>query len=195
MTFRKGLMNPAACRAAQIQGAAVRWRDQRALWELGVKRCWRCHEIKPFDEFHIVRGKRNGRHGVCKPCRSQEAQQYRVQRAEYGKAHYLKHRDRHARQSQLNQWKRKYGLSEADIVALGVRQAWRCGICETSLSQDLMRRPHADKAIGRIDIDHNHTTGLVRGLLCHRCNTAIGLLADDPTQIGRALAWVQGNIP
>ena len=32
------------------------------------------------------------------------------------------------------------------------------------------------------DIDHDHATGVVRGLLCHGCNTAEGHLKSDPAR-------------
>jgi len=42
----------------------------------------------------------------------------------------------------------------------------------------------------RLAIDHCHTTGVVRGLLCVRCNSAIGLLRDDPDVLANAIAYV-----
>jgi hypothetical protein len=40
-------------------------------------------------------------------------------------------------------------------------------------------------------IDHNHKTGAVRGLLCQRCNSALGFFNDDPNLIRRALAYLE----
>lgn len=53
------------------------------------------------------------------------------------------------------------------------------------------RRP--DKASGKIKdlaIDHCHSTGAVRALLCSNCNTALGLFNDDPALLGKAQAYV-----
>ena len=44
------------------------------------------------------------------------------------------------------------------------------------------RRPH---------IDHCHSTGVVRGLLCHPCNTALGLLVEDPIRIKALLSYLE----
>ena len=54
----------------------------------------------------------------------------------------------------------------------------RCDIC-------------ARKIKGRtIHIDHCHSTGIVRGLLCQRCNTALGMFGDSTFMLGRAIAYL-----
>lgn len=45
-----------------------------------------------------------------------------------------------------------------------------------------------------LDVDHDHATGEVRGLLCNRCNQAIGLLQDDPLIVRSALVYLNGGI-
>ena len=55
-----------------------------------------------------------------------------------------------------------------------------CGICGTSA-----------KAGRRHAIDHDHATGLVRGLLCHRCNVALGGLGDSVEGLEAAIAYLQ----
>ena len=42
-----------------------------------------------------------------------------------------------------------------------------------------------------LDVDHNHDTGEVRGLLCRKCNSAIGLLNEDPTVLFRAIDYIK----
>jgi hypothetical protein len=45
--------------------------------------------------------------------------------------------------------------------------------------------------VSRLVYDHDHTTGMIRGVLCHRCNTALGWFKDDPTLISKALDYLQ----
>lgn len=42
-------------------------------------------------------------------------------------------------------------------------------------------------------VDHDHDTGVVRGLLCRRCNSAIGLFGDDPNLIANALFYLEAR--
>jgi len=42
------------------------------------------------------------------------------------------------------------------------------------------------KTYERLDVDHCHETGLVRGLLCFKCNTAIGKLGDTASSVMNA---------
>jgi hypothetical protein len=43
----------------------------------------------------------------------------------------------------------------------------------------------------RLHIDHCHTTGKVRGALCHACNTALGLAGDSPTRLRELAAYIE----
>lgn len=62
---------------------------------------------------------------------------------------------------------RKYKLTVGRWMHLVATQHSRCAICDTQL--------HPLK----LHIDHDHTTGAVRGLLCNTCNTGLGLLRID----------------
>jgi hypothetical protein len=72
---------------------------------------------------------------------------------------------------------RRYGLSLADYRALQQRQGNACAICR--------------KVTRVLCIDHCHITGRVRGLLCRRCNSALGFYADDQRLLRAALAYLQ----
>lgn len=44
---------------------------------------------------------------------------------------------------------------------------------------------------GRIGVDHNHETGLVRGFLCTGCNVAIGMVKDDPARLEKLALYLR----
>lgn len=75
---------------------------------------------------------------------------------------------------------RRFGITEAELDALLARQKNRCAVCKS-------KAPYGS---GDWHIDHDHVTGQVRGLLCSKCNTGIGMLNDDPKVITAALRYV-----
>lgn len=86
-----------------------------------------------------------------------------------------------------NRLKRDYGISSEDYARMLVAQSGKCAICGTT--QSAVR-----KTSGRVHelcVDHCHTTGKVRGLLCVNCNVAIGKLKDDPGLMLKAAEYVQ----
>lgn len=77
---------------------------------------------------------------------------------------------------------RKYGMNQDIYAEMLKRQEGRCAICKTD-------RPSSRRHF--FDIDHCHRTLAVRGLLCERCNRAIGLFGDDPERLRAAAAYVE----
>jgi len=75
---------------------------------------------------------------------------------------------------------RRFGVTEAELDALLARQKNRCAICKSS-------KPYGS---GDWAIDHDHVTGQVRGLLCSKCNLALGLFGDDPKVIAAAQRYI-----
>ena len=80
---------------------------------------------------------------------------------------------------------RTLGVTDSDYWKLYHNQGGRCGIC---------RRRIYSKRYKAFCVDHKHDTGEIRGLLCHNCNRAIGMLQDDPVAIKRAADWVEGTV-
>jgi hypothetical protein len=73
-------------------------------------------------------------------------------------------------------WRKvRYGLDEAAYQALLAKQDGKCAICEE---------------VKTLFVDHCHTTGDVRGLLCPSCNSAIGMLGENPAALTRAISYL-----
>lgn len=62
------------------------------------------------------------------------------------------------------------------------KQNYRCAICSSFGCNRRTAR--------KLCVDHCHKTGRVRGLLCHRCNTAIGLLDDSIDKLLKAIKYL-----
>lgn len=77
-------------------------------------------------------------------------------------------------------WRQVYGISADEYWAIYEYQNKRCYICE-----------RATGARKRLSVDHCHDTGIVRGLLCQRCNRDIlGHLRDDIAAFERAIEYL-----
>jgi hypothetical protein len=74
-----------------------------------------------------------------------------------------------------------YGITLADWEGMLTKQEGRCAIC--GIHQSELKRGLA--------VDHNHNTGIVRGLLCHRCNIGIGYFHDDAELIKKSIAYLE----
>ncbi len=70
----------------------------------------------------------------------------------------------------------RYRLTPEDYESLRAHQDGRCHICGEE-------RP--------LDVDHDHETGRVRGLLCRACNLGIGKLKDDPDLVEAAASYLR----
>jgi hypothetical protein len=47
--------------------------------------------------------------------------------------------------------------------------------------------------LASMHLDHDHKTGLIRGITCLNCNQGIGKFFDDPNLLGRAAAYLRGR--
>jgi Recombination endonuclease VII len=74
---------------------------------------------------------------------------------------------------------RTYGLQKGEYEQLLQEQGGGCAICGEECPSGR-----------RLAVDHDHTTGVVRGLLCIHCNQAIGKLADCPDRMINALIYL-----
>ena len=66
-----------------------------------------------------------------------------------------------------------------------------CAICK----QPETRRHKVTRTLCRLCIDHDHKTGVVRGLLCHRCNVAVGMFRDSPENLQSTIEYLQKPVP
>ena len=119
--------------------------------------CNKCGEYKNFDNFSpkgtkIDGSKKYSSH--CKPCQSETKRR--------------KYSPERKREKDL---RTKYGITITEYNDMLVRQEHRCAICGTSDT----KFSHGN----RFHVDHCHDTGKVRGLLCGRCNVALGHIGDN----------------
>ena len=84
-------------------------------------------------------------------------------------------------------YQKTYGVSLDEVLALLEAQGGRCAIC----GSEGFRIEKQSRFM--LALDHCHSTGRVRGMLCHNCNRALGLLQEDPEVIQKARDYVANN--
>lgn len=80
---------------------------------------------------------------------------------------------------------RTYGISVEDYQKMLVEQEHKCAVCGGE-GFIMNNQYHKMKLV----VDHDHVTGRVRGLLCHNCNRALGLLQDSIESLDKAKAYL-----
>ena len=78
----------------------------------------------------------------------------------------------------------RYGLTPQELDEMYANQDGRCASCQEEISL-LGRSTH---------IDHCHDTGKVRGILCRRCNSALGFLDDSAAKVALLLGYIESSI-
>jgi hypothetical protein len=91
----------------------------------------------------------------------------------YTRKHYLKSKNRYLLKT--------YGISLDEYNQMFAEQEGCCAVCGKHQSE-------FKKALA---VDHNHETEAVRGLLCYRCNSALGMLDENPEIISNLLDYVE----
>lgn len=97
------------------------------------------------------------------------------------KRHRQENREKY-KEYELTTKLRKYGISKEIYLQMYVDQQNCCKICGTH---------EKDTKQKELCIDYNHTTGEVRGLLCHPCNVALGFFRDNVELLNKAINYVK----
>lgn len=125
------------------------------------KTCPKCGEHKSATEFAVnLRGPRKGLLVTyCKQCNLAQQAKRRA-----------KDKTIYERVERNSKYKRQYGITVDDYNRMLATQNDGCGICGVKTPGNRTKHFH---------VDHCHSTGKVRGLLCHKCNRALGLFSDN----------------
>ena len=137
-----------------------------------MKKCNVCNIEKEVTEFYKAKTNKNGSicyQSRCKMCMNNSSMtRIHNMSNEERKEHYKKNRVRLGKEYfKTYKLKSNYGITLEEYNLMYEKQNGECYICEKKID-------------GRdVKVDHNHKTGKVRKLLCHNCNTSLGLLNDD----------------
>jgi len=126
-----------------------------------TKKCPECGLQKALEEFPRNRNYKHGRHTYCRPCHVEIGRRNRERRHGSVRNYLLGHR---------------YGVDVAYVDHQVQRQGGVCAICAAESPKHL---------------DHDHATGLPRGVLCFSCNGALGQFDDDLRVLSLAASYLE----
>lgn len=178
--------------------------------EMTDRTCKQCGLTRPLTDFYKHPKGSLGRRARCKDCEKARTAEYREANRDKVRAavakwrveNYDRHREmteawkkanpervrQHARTSAKRNSERRrnyrmlkvYGISIEQYEEMERRQCGLCAICE--------RPPREGR---RLAIDHCHSSGRVRDLLCEDCNRALGMFGEDSARMESAIAYVE----
>lgn len=129
-----------------------------------MKPCSKCAVNLPLSEFYKDRNQKSGLRPECKTCNKKKCSEWAKANRERRRGYGIKH---------------QYGITVQTYDRLLAKQGGMCAICN---------RPSGKR---RLAIDHCHSTGVVRGLLCTRCNQGLGHFQDNTDYLVNAAKYLQ----
>ncbi|KKL58809.1 hypothetical protein LCGC14_2221600, partial [marine sediment metagenome] len=154
------------------------------------KRCTKCKKERLLSEFYKTKRGKNGLASHCKTCMKVWRDAHRIEIRKYSKERYQIDRDKlliaarkrgktpegkkAAREKRI---KGKYGIDLDGVLLMYILQNGRCACCKQALAYD------------EVNIDHDHKTGKVRGLVCRRCNNLLAAF-DDKIFFNNAIKYL-----
>jgi hypothetical protein len=144
-----------------------------------LKTCAKCRVAKPLDQFSKAKTK-SGVRARCKPCSTEDYNEY-IARVDP---------DEHAAKRRASKYKSRFKLTIAEVEAMFASVGERCESCGS----------HRDDTFnGVLVLDHDHsccpgerTCGkCIRGVMCTKCNIALGALGDNPVFAARLAEYAR----
>lgn len=132
-----------------------------------MKTCAKCREVKALTEFSPDKKHRDGKASYCRPCATETARAYRRRNQEAVKSRQLQ---------------KRYGIDHSTYLGILTKQRNCCAVCGVEFGESRIEGPC---------VDHCHTTGSVRGLLCQSCNQALGLFKDSVKTLNSAIDYLR----
>lgn len=159
--------------------------------------CSKCNLDKDPKEYYSDPKKVNGKRSSCKKCdwAARDKEKNRIRSRRWHKN--MTPAQRANKAAYMIEWKRlnldriaghqrkiKYGLSQQEYEDMLRVQGGKCAIC-------LTEKPGGQ---GGFNVDHCHTTGKVRGLLCTTCNFGLGQFKDSTAYLKSAIIYLEKSI-
>lgn len=159
---------------------------------------------RPECNNEFVSNRNNSKKYCCRNCRDKlsylkhrekkvlDAKLYTLAHPDTTREYQKNYRDEHKEETKVysrkrtkdkSRFKQTYGITLIDWQTMFEKQEGRCAICGK----------HQSEVKRGLNIDHDHVTGKVRGLLCYLCNIGIGSFGDSSEKLGKAILYLEGK--
>ncbi len=138
------------------------------------KQCKACDATKPLSSFPKSKDSYTGYFSYCIECRRD------LNRAQ-DKKRWSEKKEKLIAQRRNAHLRREFGITTEHYEQLLNTQKGVCAICKESKQYKLLA------------VDHDHTTGIIRGILCENCNRALGMFKDDENRLQNAIEYLKAN--
>ena len=163
-------------------------RREAAICSGGKKMCAACGEEKPILDFGPNNSDSSGSARKCRPCMAKSMRDWRY-RKENGitapKKAVIRDVVKIRKKWKDNRLFTQYGLTPEDRQRMIADQHGKCAICQNPF--DLSKGTFH----GAVHVDHNHSTGKVRGLLCSQCNFGVGNFKEKIKTLKNAIEYLR----
>jgi len=145
----------------------------------GAKKCKDCGEMKPLAEFYV--NLKSGPQACCKPCAVMRSAVRQKADPEYHRRTSREWIQRNPDKRRANNDRWKYGVPPGFREVLWVSQNGCCAICSAAITAETG------------NIDHDHVTGRIRGMLCWNCNKGLGAFKDSIESLTKATDYLHNT--
>lgn len=173
-----------------------------------MKTCRQCEKELPLESFKKRKASSDGRLNTCKKCvyarqleywsknpdslskvKAARSRRYAESLSDEARARnrdwYRKNAAKHCEKSKWSAIKRQYGLTREQYDEILRSQGGKCPICLNCMETRGVKAPC---------VDHCHSTGRVRGLLCRNCNASLGGMGDSLEALERAVEYMKKSL-
>lgn len=170
------------------------------------KKCSKCKIIKNRSFFYNDSQKKNGISSSCKQCKDEQNKSWKIKNPEkdraigrelrrraiikyperyksYNKTYDLRNRDARLLGARKRKLKNKFNITPEKYNQMLLDQKGKCKICDSENT--------GAKTFKHFPVDHCHKSGIVRGLLCNRCNSGLGNFRDDINNLNKAIKYLK----
>lgn len=155
--------------------------DAKRRRQLEIAVCYKCKKEQPWSDFNKSPSRRP--FGLASSCKSCD----RARKSGQKRSRWYSQPEIEREKARCKALRRYFGITAKDYDEMFKTQQGLCAICGRPESYI----HYATQKIALLAVDHCHTTGKVRALLCANCNKGLGCFADSQERLEKAITYLK----